>query len=66
MCCCVALWMVSGVRVSAGLSERYVGTGEIEDRLVVGSPGSSLVLLAGLRRPLHIFGDKSTFSYHVL
>jgi hypothetical protein len=45
MCCCVGLWMASGLRMWAGLSEGFVGTEDIEDRLVVGSPGSSLVLL---------------------
>ena len=37
--------MASGLRMWAGLSEGFVGTEDIEDRLVVGSPGSSLVLL---------------------
>jgi hypothetical protein len=62
MCCCVGLWIVSGVRVLAGLSEGCVGIEELRTGLWWAVLGCLLFCLADLGWPLRLFGDKSTFT----
>jgi hypothetical protein len=68
MACCVALGVMSGVEGSVGwpigaLCEYW---GYLEDRLAVGSPGSSLVLFCTLEMAPPDFGDKSSFKSYGL
>lgn len=60
MCCCVGLWIVSGLRVLAGLSEGCVGIEGLRTGLWWAVLGCLLFCFAGLGWPLRLFGDKST------